>query len=98
MKRIERKHLKEDELAQRIAAARGYVEPRRKAIMGTAVALVALIAIVVIVSVMRQRSRTESEVALAEAMVALNAPVVPAGVEGAEGVPAAAALSATGTF
>ena len=98
MKRIERKHLKEDELARRIAMARGYVEPRRKAVMGTAVALSVLIIAVVIVSVMRERARTESEAALAEALVALNAPVVPAGVEGAEGVPAAAALSATGTF
>lgn len=98
MKRIERKHLKEDELAQRLSAARGYVEPRRKAIMGAAAALAVLVVVVVIVSVLRERTRTQSEVALAEAMVALNAPVVPAGVEGAEGVPAAATLSATGTF
>jgi FimV-like protein len=98
MKRIERKHLKENELAQRLAVARGYLEPRRKAVTGTIVALLVLAIALVIVSVLRQRTRTESEAALAEAMVALNAPVVPAGVEGAEGVPAAAALSATGTF
>jgi tetratricopeptide (TPR) repeat protein len=98
MKRIERKHLKENELAQRLTAARSYIEPRRKAVTGTLIALLVLALGVAIVSVLRQRTRTESEAALAEAMVALNAPVVPAGVEGAEGVPAAAALSATGTF
>lgn len=98
MKRIERKHLKEDELAQRLAVAREYLEPRRKAVTGTIVALLVLAIVVAIASVLRQRTRTQSEAALAEAMVALNAPVVPAGVEGAEGVPAAAALSATGTF
>jgi len=98
MKRIERKHLKENELAETLSMARGYIEPRRKAITGTLVALGVLVIAVVIVSVLRGRSQSVSEAALAEAMVALNAPVVPAGVEGAEGVPAAAALSATGTF
>jgi outer membrane protein assembly factor BamD (BamD/ComL family) len=98
MKRIERKHLKENELAERIALARAYVEPRRKAILGTGVALAVLLLAVVIVSVLQQRSRGDSEAALAEAMVALNAQVVPAGVEDAEGLPAAASLQATGTF
>src|SRR5688572_28349353 len=98
MKRIERKHLKENELAERPAAARQYVEPRRNTVVGTTIALVVLLLVVVIVSVLRQRARSESEAALAEGMVALNAPVVPAGVEGAEGLPAAAALGATGTF
>jgi len=98
MKRIERKHLKEDELAHTLASARGYIEPRRKKIAGALIALGVLVVAVVIVSVLRGRTRAESEAALAEAMVALNAPVVPAGVEGAEGLPAASALSATGTF
>jgi tetratricopeptide (TPR) repeat protein len=98
MKRIERKHLKENELAERLTAARQYVEPRRNTIVGATIAVVVLLIVVVIVSVWRQRARTESEAALAEAMVALNAQVVPAGVEGAEGLPAAAALGATGTF
>lgn len=98
MKRIERKHLKENELAERLAAARQYVEPRRNTLVGASIAIVVLLIVVVIVSVWRQRTRSESEAALAEGMVALNAPVVPAGVEGAEGLPAAAALGATGTF
>jgi tetratricopeptide (TPR) repeat protein len=98
MKRIERKHLKEDELAHTLASARGYIEPRRKVITGTLIALGVLVAIVVVVSVLRGRARTASEAALADAMVALNAQVVPAGVEGAEGLPAAASLNAAGTF
>jgi tetratricopeptide (TPR) repeat protein len=98
MKRIERKHLKENDLAERIAAAREYIDPRRKAVTGVLVALLVLVIAVAIVSVLRQRARTQSEAALADAMVALNAPVVPTGVEGAEGLPAAAALNATGTF
>jgi TolA-binding protein len=98
MKRIERKHLKENELAERLAAARQFVEPRRNTVVGASIAIVVLLIVVVIASVWRQRTRTESEAALAEAMVALNAAVVPAGVEGAEGLPAAAALGATGTF
>jgi hypothetical protein len=98
MKRIERKHLKENELAQTLEAARGYIEPRKSAL--TTVAMIVVVAIIAIVAVgiWRGRSRGESERALAEAMVALNAPVVPAGVEGAEGVPAAAQIGATGTF
>jgi tetratricopeptide (TPR) repeat protein len=98
MKRIERKHLKENELAHTLTTARGYIEPRKGAV--TTIALIVAVAVVAIIAVgvWRGRSRGESERALAEAMVALNAPVVPAGVEGAEGVPAAAQLGATGTF
>ena len=98
MKRIERKHLKENELADTLEAARGYLEPRKSAL--TTIALIVAVAVVAIIGVgiWRDRSRAEGERALAEAMVALNAPVVPAGVEGAEGVPAAAQIGATGTF
>jgi tetratricopeptide (TPR) repeat protein len=98
MKRIERKHLKENELAYTLDAARGYLEPRKSAL--TTIALIVAVAVVAIIGVgiWRDRSRGESERALAEALVALNAPVVPAGVEGAEGVPAAAQIGATGTF
>ncbi len=98
MNRIERKHLKENELAQRLASARDFIEPRRSALR--VVALVAVVAVVALAGfgIWRQRAQAESEIALAEAMVALNAPVVPAGVEGAEGVPAAAQIGATGTF
>ena len=98
MKRIQRKHLKENELAQSIEAARDYIEPRKGMFAKIALALVALVVVAMGVSMWSGRSEGASEQALAQALVALNAPVVPAGVEGAEGVPAAAALGATGTF
>src|SRR5688572_23786793 len=98
MKRIERKHLKENELAHTLEAAREYIEPRKRALTSVAVIVVVFVVAIAALGVWRNRSRGASEQALAEAMVALNAPVVPAGVEGAEGVPAAASLGATGTF
>jgi tetratricopeptide (TPR) repeat protein len=98
MKRIERKHLKENELAQTLEAAREFIEPRKAAL--TKILVIVAVAVVAIagVAVWRQQSQGASERALAEALVALNAPVVPAGVTGEEGVPAAAQLGATGTF
>jgi tetratricopeptide (TPR) repeat protein len=98
MKRIERKHLKEDELAHTLAAAREYIEPRKQALRLVALIVGVVVIALVGVGIWRQRAQGESERALAEALVALNAPVVPAGVEGAEGVPAAAQIGATGTF
>jgi TolA-binding protein len=98
MKRIERKHLKENELAHTLRVAREYIEPRQQAITTVAILVVVFILGIAGISVWRQRSSGESEQALAQAMVALNAQVVPAGVAGAEGVPAAAQLGATGTF
>lgn len=98
MKRIERKHLKEDELARRLRLAREFVEPRQ-GIFKT-IGIVAVIALVVAVAygVWRDRNQSAGQELLAEALVALNAEVVPAGVEGAEGIPAAAQIGATGTF
>ena len=98
MKSIERKHLKEDELAHRLEVARDYLAPRRKAVTTVAMIVVIFVLGIAGIALWRQGAQAESERALAEAMVALNAPVVPAGVEGAEGVPAAAQLGATGTF
>jgi tetratricopeptide (TPR) repeat protein len=98
MKRIERKHLKENELARTVRVAREYIEPRQRAITTVAILVVVFVLGIIGISVWRGRSSGASEQALAQAMVALNAQVVPAGVAGAEGVPAAAQLGATGTF
>lgn len=98
MKRIERKHLKEDELAYRIGAARDYLAPRRSAVTTVAIIVVIFVLGIVGIGIWRERAEGDSQQALAEALVAYNAPVVPAGVKGAEGVPAAAQLGATGTF
>jgi tetratricopeptide (TPR) repeat protein len=98
MKRIERKHLKENELAETLETAREYLEPRKKALTTVAIIVIVFVLGIIGIGVWRERSQAASEQALAEALVALNAPVVPAGVTGAEGVPAAAQLNATGTF
>src|SRR5688572_5838093 len=98
MKRIERKHLKENDLAYTIESARDYLAPRTKALTTVALIVVVFVLGIAGISLWRNRSAAAGDRALAEAMVALNAQVVPAGVEGAEGVPAAASLGATGTF
>jgi tetratricopeptide (TPR) repeat protein len=97
MKSTERHHLKENELAQTLGTVRDFMETRRSTVMaGLAVVAVAAIAVAG-VTVYRQQVDTRGDAALAEAMVALNAQVVPAGAQ-SEGLPAAAALGAEGTF
>ena len=66
MKRKERRHLKENELAHSIAAAREYLEPRSKQLRAAVIAVVALIAIALVVLLVRQRSTAKSEQLLAE--------------------------------
>jgi TolA-binding protein len=98
VKRIERKHLKEDELAQSLRTAREFMEPRQQ--MLKTVGIVALVVLVggVGYGVYREWNSSRGQEELAEAMVALNAQVVPVGATGEEGVPAAASLGAVGTF
>jgi tetratricopeptide (TPR) repeat protein len=99
MKAKERHRLKENELAHSISAARDYLEPRRKQIGGVLVVLILIAAAVLGITVIRQQADNESQRVLAEAMVALNARVVPAAATPeSEGVPAAAQLGAEGTF
>ncbi len=98
MKRLERKHLKEDELARSVRLAREFVEPRQSQLKNVGIAALVLIIIGVAFGIWRERSDSRGQDELAEAMVALNAQVVPVGVAGAEGEPAAASLGATGTF
>lgn len=98
MKSTERHRLKDNELAQSLTAAREYVEPRRRQLTGVLIALLLIVAIGIGVVVYRQQSSARGQDLLADAMVALNAPVVPAGQQTSEGVPAAATLGATGTF
>jgi tetratricopeptide (TPR) repeat protein len=98
LKRLERKHLKEDELARTMRVAREFVEPRQQMLKNVGIAAVVVLLGVVAVSFWRERSDSRGEKELAEAMVALNAEVVPVGAQGAEGVPAAALIGAEGTF
>jgi predicted negative regulator of RcsB-dependent stress response len=98
MKRIERKHLKENDLAHTLESARDYVERRQSALAKVGLFVVVAILAIVGLSFWRERNASRGEEALAQAMVALNAQVVPAGVAGEEGLPAAAQLGAAGTF
>lgn len=99
MKRDERQHLKENELAHTIASATQFLGPRSNSIMMIAGGLVLLVVIALGVSFMRQRSQSKGQELLAEALVALDARVVPAAAQGAAGdAPAAAQFGATGTF
>jgi tetratricopeptide (TPR) repeat protein len=98
MKSTERRRLKENDLAHTLTAARDFVEPRKRVVTGVLFALMLIVAAAIGVGVLRERTRSQGDSLLAEAMVALNAQVVPAGAQGAEGVPAAAQIGATGTF
>ena len=99
MKRTERHHLKENELAHTLASAREYIEPRRKQI-GLA-AFVGFLIVVAIagIFVMRQRTAGRAHDMLAEAMVVLDAQVIPKPpVDPKSPTPPAAAMSGSGTF
>jgi len=98
MKRIERRHLKENELAHTLASAREFVEPRRKQITTAIVVIVLLVVAVLAVTMIRQRTQSRGRELLAQAMVALNARVVPATAAKEGDLPAAAQFGATGTF
>jgi tetratricopeptide (TPR) repeat protein len=98
MKRNERHHLKENDLAGRLTAARDFVETRRSMWLPVGIGVVVIAVLAGGFAIYRNRSSAGGEQLLAEAMVAFNAPVVPTGTPGAEGVPAAAQLGATGTF
>jgi TolA-binding protein len=99
MKRQERQHLKENELIHSIEATRDFVETRKREIGIGVTAVVVIAAIAVGALLYRQSSQSRGSELLAEAMVALNARVVPAGVAGqGEDIPAAASLGAVGSF
>ena len=100
MKRKERHHLKENDLAQTLVAARQAVEARRG--MLTGILLAVLLGAVVIGGfvVWQQEDDARAEQMLADAMVTFNARVIPAGTTPAEPgeVPAAATLGAAGSY
>lgn len=99
MKQIERRHLKKNELATTLAELSRNVDARRTQITYGAIGLVAIVAVVAGVAVWRQREQSRGQALLADAMVALNARVVPASAPGPEGdAPAAAQIGATGSF
>jgi tetratricopeptide (TPR) repeat protein len=99
MKHDERHHLKENELAKALGGAQEFLGPRAKPLGLTVLGILAVALLVGGVLVVRQRSQARGQELLAEALVALDARVVPASAPGAEGEgPAAAQFNATGTF
>jgi TolA-binding protein len=98
MKRKERHHLKENELVHSIETARDFLETRQRQISGGLVAVVVLALAVIGFMVYRSQTQSRGSELLAEAMIALNARVVPTGQTGEENLPAGATLGATGTF
>ena len=98
MKRIERQHLKQNELVNTLNAARDFIEPRAKQLTLIAVVVVLVVVATAGIIMIQRNAGSDAERQLADAMAALNAPVVPAGETSSEGVPAAALVNATGTF
>jgi len=98
MKRKERHHLKENELVHTIETARDFLETRQRQITGAVVGIVVIALAVIGFMVYRSQTQSRGSELLAEAMVALNARVVPTGTTGEENLPAGATLGATGTF
>jgi tetratricopeptide (TPR) repeat protein len=100
MKRKERHHLKENDLAQTLVAARQAMEARQGLLTG--VLLAVLLGAVVIggIIVWQQEDDARAEQMLADAMVTFNARVIPASTTPAQPgeVPAAATLGATGSY
>ena len=98
MKRKERHHLKENELAHSIESARDFLETRQRQLAGVVVGVVVVALGIIGFVVYRQQTQSRGSELLAQAMVALNARVVPTGTTGEENLPAGATLGATGTF
>jgi tetratricopeptide (TPR) repeat protein len=99
MKRTERHHLKENELAHTLASARDYIEPRKKQI-SLAAFLIFLFAVAILgVTIVRQRTVNRAHDMLGEAMVVLDAQVIPREpVDPKSPTPPAAAMQGTGTY
>jgi TolA-binding protein len=99
MKARERHHLKENELAHSLAAAREFVEPRRKQIGLTAFVIFLVAAAALGILVMRQRTQAAAQRLLAEGMVILDAEVIPnEPVDPKSDKPPAAAMAGSGTY
>jgi tetratricopeptide (TPR) repeat protein len=99
MKRTERHHLKENELAHTLASARDYIEPRRKQISLAAFVIFLLAVAILGVIIVRQRTVNRAHDMLAEAMVVLDAQVIPREpVDPKSPTPPPAAMQGTGTF
>ena len=100
MKRKERHHLKENDLAQTIVAAREAIEARKGLLTGVVLVLLVIAAVVGGIIVWRQEDNARAQQLLADALVTFNARVIPATTapEQPGEVPAAATIGATGSY
>jgi tetratricopeptide (TPR) repeat protein len=100
MKAKQRHRLKENEIVHSITAARDFLEPRRKQISGLVIVILLVVAAIAGITIIRQRTNARAQQLLGDAMVALNARVVPANAPANQPgeVPAAAQLGAEGSF
>lgn len=100
MKRKQRHHLKENELAHSIAVAREGLIARKGQATGILLALLVVAAVVGGIFTWRQRDNVRAQQALADAMVIFNARVIPATATAvAPGeLPAAATIGAMGSY
>ena len=100
MKRKERHHLKENELAHSLNATREFVEARRGQLAGLVIVVLLIVAGIFGISMWRRQASVAAEQALANAMVTMNARVIPPSATGAQPgeVPAAATLGAVGSY
>ena len=99
MRTDHRHDLKKNDLADTLTKLEGFVGMRAKGLGMVAIGAVVVAAIALGVVAVRQRSQSQGQDLLADALVALDARVVPANATGEAGdAPAAAQFGATGTF
>jgi tetratricopeptide (TPR) repeat protein len=99
MKRTERHRLKENELAHSLAAAREYIEPRTRQISLAAFVIFLIAVVIAGIVILRQRTVNQAHDMLAEAMVVLDAQVIPREpVDPKSPTPPPAAMQGSGTF
>jgi tetratricopeptide (TPR) repeat protein len=99
MKRTERHRLKENELAHSLAAAREYIEPRKRQISLAAFVIFLIAVVIAGIVILRQRTVNQAHDMLAEAMVVLDAQVIPREpVDPKSPTPPPAAMQGSGTF
>jgi TolA-binding protein len=99
MKTKHRRELKENEVAQMVAATREFTQQHGKQISTAVILVLVLGAAVLGLLAYRNREQTRGQDLLAQAMVVLNTAVVPVTASSNPGdAPAAASIGAKGTF
>lgn len=99
MKAKERHHLKENELAHTLGAAREFVESRTRQLTLAAFVIFLLAVVAIGIMLIRERTQGQAQALLADAMVVLDAQVIPSEpTDPTSPTPPPAAMAGTGTF